>query len=118
MNKMLEKLMEKKGKAKMDPEYKTAKMGVLKSLHGEMGKMMGEDVKGLKKVTVAAPDKESLKAGLEKAEDLVEGEPLEGEMDEADMDAEEAMPESLEEIEAKIAELEELKAKKLAMKVE
>jgi hypothetical protein len=110
MNKMLEKLMEKKGKAKMDPEYKTAKMGVLKSLHGEMGKMMGEDVKGLKKVTVAAPDKESLKAGLEK--------PLEGEMDEADMDAEEAMPESLEEIEAKIAELEELKAKKLAMKVE
>jgi hypothetical protein len=39
-------------------------------------------------------------------------------MDEADMDAEEAMPESLEEIEAKIAELEELKAKKLAMKVE
>lgn len=104
--KMLEKLMEKKGKASLDPEYKSAKMDVLKALHGEMGKMMGDDVRGLKKVTVASPDSEGLEQGLEKAKEMLEGgEELDEEMeDEAEM--------SPEEIDAKIAELQALKAQK------
>jgi hypothetical protein len=112
MDEMLKKLMTKKKTGKVDPEYKSAKLGVLKDLHKTMGDMMGDDVKGVKKVTVAAPDKESLKAGLEKAEDLVDAEVPE--MEEAE---EESAPSSLEEIEAKIAELEKLKTK-LAMKAE
>lgn len=115
MDEMLSKFLSKKKPAKIDDSYKSAKMSVLKDLHKVMGNMMGDDVKGLQKVTVAAPDSDGLKAGLEKAEDLLgdkddklEGEPeVESEMEET--------PSSLEEIEKKIAELEALKAK-LAMK--
>jgi hypothetical protein len=71
--KMFGKLMEKKGKGSLDPEYKSAKMDVLKALHKEMGDMMGSDLHGLKKVTVAAPDKEGLAEGLDKAEDMLAG---------------------------------------------
>lgn len=123
--KMFEKLMEKKGKASLDPEYKSAKMGVLKDLHSKMGDMMGEDVKGLKKVTVAAPSKEGLTKGLDKAEELLSKGSKFGFEDEApevssegmpcpecgEMHEEGEMPHSLEEVEAKIAELEALKAK-------
>ena len=121
MDKALEKLMEKKkdGKA-LDPEYKKAKMSVLGSLHDEMKKMIGDDLHGLKKVTVASPDKEGLEEGLEKAKELVSAK------DEAEEPAEEEKAElcpecgemhgeeghmSAEEIETKIKELEALKAK-------
>ena len=39
------------------------------------GDMMADDMKSMKKVTIAAPDTEGLKMGLEKAEDVVEGMP-------------------------------------------
>jgi len=58
-----------------------AKMNMLKDLRKMAGNMMGEDIKGkmdgMKKVTVAAPDEESLKAGLEKAKEVVEKDPME-----------------------------------------
>ncbi len=77
---MLQSLMEKK-KAKgegMDDTYKSAKMGVLKDLHKHMSGLMGDDLKGLKKVTVAAPDSEGLEMGLSKAKDMLESPEMEG----------------------------------------
>jgi len=119
MKDMLEKLMAKKKPMKLDEDYKSAKMDTLKSLHEEMTKMMGDDVRGLKKVTVAAPDAKGLKMGLEKAEDMMESkmpemeEMASEESEEEEEGEEEAM--SLEEIEEKMAELQKLK-EKLAMK--
>jgi rRNA maturation endonuclease Nob1 len=55
----------------MDPMEKNAKLGVLKEIKDMASKKMGEDVAGLKKVTVAAPDEKSLEEGLDKAKDLV-----------------------------------------------
>jgi hypothetical protein len=66
------KLMEKKGK-KISPIEQKAKSDVLSKLQGEASDSMGEKLSGLQKVSVAAPDKDGLKAGLEKAEDLLEG---------------------------------------------
>lgn len=72
MSELLGKLMAKKGRDEnMSPEHKQAKMKVLKDLHDEMSKMMSGDLHGLKKVTVAAPDKQGLQEGLSKAQDLM-----------------------------------------------
>lgn len=98
------------------PMHKKAKMDLLKQLRKMAMDMihedsMGgeEDAMGLQKVTVAAKDKEGLKEGLEKAEDVLEGMP---EMAEAE-DAEEGENESEDpaELEAKIAELQAKLAK-------
>ena len=106
---MLQSLMEKK-KAKgegMDDTYKSAKMGVLKVLHKHMSGLMGDDLKGLKKVTVAAPDEEGLEMGLSKAKDMLEESPeLEGSESEDE--------ESPEDLQAQIDMLQEkLAAKKM-----
>jgi len=125
---MLKKLMEKKGPSKMSPEYKDAKKSMLMELIKSMGDMASEPIKGLKKVTVAAPDKEGLKKGLEKAEELV-GEEMPEEESEEVSEEQEEMPEeeseeesseegdslSVEELEKKIRELEQLKIKKMKM---
>lgn len=135
-SKMLAKLMEKKGKkGDLDENYKKVKMDVLKALHKEMGSMMGDEVKDMKKVTIASPDASGLKMGLEKAKDMLSGmgeekpemeeeaEEKEGEVcpecgevhgDEGH-EAEESEEMSMEDIEAKIKELEALKAKKQGM---
>jgi hypothetical protein len=69
---LLGKLMAKKGADdEMDPNYKQSKMKVLKDLHDEMSKLMAGDLGGLKKVTVAAPDKQGLQEGLSKAQELM-----------------------------------------------
>lgn len=53
----------------ISPADKSAKLSVLDALD----KMMDdENAAGMKKVTVMAPDKEGLEAGLEKAKDVVE----------------------------------------------
>lgn len=97
-----------------------AKLKVLKHLKEMASQMMGDDVKGgmegLKKVTVAAPDKEGLKLGLEKAQDMMGHESEEPEEDEMEHDEphdEEHM--SLDEINAEMQHLMELK-KKLTLK--
>lgn len=64
------KLMEKKGK-KISPIEQRAKSDVLAKLRGEASDSMGEKLNGLKKVSVAAPDEEGLKAGLDKAKELL-----------------------------------------------
>lgn len=68
----LKEMMAAKGK-KIDPMAKEAKMGVLNNLKQLATNMMGNDVKGLKKVTVAAPDKQGLAQGLDKAKQLMSG---------------------------------------------
>ncbi len=100
-----DKLLEKKGK-KISPLEQKAKMDVLSDLKGQASDMMGEKLGGIKKVSVAAPDKEGLKEGLEKAEELLEEMPNGEEKPEGEL--------SLEEIEAKIQELMMLKEKLLA----
>jgi hypothetical protein len=80
------------GKDKEESKEAKAKYEMLKALRKEAMDMMGEDISedmgSMQKVTVAAPDEESLKEGLEKAEDIVEGEDLKDAMM-ADMDEDE-----------------------------
>lgn len=73
---MLKDLLKKKaGSGKeMDPKYKNAKMGVLKQISDMASEAMGNGIKGIKKVEVAADSEEGLQKGLEKASDMVEGE--------------------------------------------
>lgn len=55
-----------------DPMEKEAKLSALKGLRDEMTQMMGDGLKDkLNKVTVAAPNKEDLAAGLDKAKEIV-----------------------------------------------
>jgi hypothetical protein len=81
-----DKLMEKKKKDKpMSDVAKDAKTSVLKDLQSMASNAMKDGLKGgLKKVTVASDSPEGLKAGLEKAEDMVEGKL--GAIDEKDAD--------------------------------
>lgn len=76
-------LMEKaKSGESMDDKEVAAKMGLLDSMDNMMDEIM---VDNLKKITIAAPDKEGLKEGLEKAEETLE-----------EMPDEEVSPEKLE----------------------
>lgn len=115
--KMLEKLLEKKkGEKPISKEYKDSKMSVLKALHDEMSRMMGDDLKGLKKVTVASDDKEGLEEGLDKAKDLIasgELSPMESEQESEESSEEEKSDEECTpaELDEKIKKLQELKAK-------
>lgn len=65
-------LIRSKKPSKIDPMEKEAKMGVLQEIKKLASDDMAEEIKGLKKVTVAAPDAEGLKVGLNKAEEMVE----------------------------------------------
>lgn len=58
---------------KMSPAAQKAKLTALKEANKMATDMMKEDLSGLKKVTVASDSKSGLKAGLEKAEDMLEG---------------------------------------------
>lgn len=107
-------MMDMKGKAKID---------VLKKIRDIASSCMADDMKakGLKKVSVAADSTEGLEAGLDKAKELLEkkdGEPSMAdhmaEMMGSEESSEEEYPaeeESLSDIEAKIKELEDKKAK-------
>lgn len=110
-----------------DKDKMMAKMKVIHELRQMAQDMMGEKLdEGMKKVTVASDDKEGLKEGLEKAEEIVEEGPeaMMGDemmprkdsyepedlmaMEESDdMEYEEEMSE--EDIDAKIAELMKMK---------
>lgn len=80
---MKDMLMKKLMKADEMPEAeKMGKMAALKELIQEMNALMGSDLDSseedmpekMQKVSVMAPDKESLLKGLDKAEDVLEGE--------------------------------------------
>lgn len=83
-------LSEKKGKKEMSEKEVQAKMEVLQELMEMLQDQQGNSVKSgmdemsmmsampkeMQKVTVAAPDAEGLKEGLEKAEDIMESSPM------------------------------------------
>jgi hypothetical protein len=84
-----DKEVKKEKEERMSPEHE-AKRSVLKNLSKEMSRHMGEGIKShldkpMKKVSVMAPDSESLKKGLEVASKLSPA------MDEVGDAAEEAM---------------------------
>lgn len=94
-NKMNLKDILSKGKKVEDGKYKDVKLGLLKELQRVMGGSMADELRGMKKVTVASPDKEGLEAGLEKAKEMVDGE--ESEDSEKMVESEEIEDESEEE---------------------
>jgi hypothetical protein len=105
------------------PMHKKAKLDVLKDLrkmamemlHDQSSEGMeeGEMPSKMQKVMVAAKDKEGLKQGLEKAEDVLESMP--GEESEEDEEEGMASEKSLDEQEQELlAKLEEIRAKKQA----
>jgi hypothetical protein len=125
-------------KKKMSPSAQKAKLTALKEAHKMASSMMKDDLSGLKKVTVASDSKDGLKAGLEKAEDMLgeggkkdcsscpgcpecegEQESEDSEMGEKESyeadaqedDQESAEPMDMDELEAKIQELMKMKAK-------
>lgn len=76
MKKLMELMAKKKEEGKMiSPMEKDAKMGVLKDLHKMASDSMAEKVNGIKKVSVAAPDKKGLETGLDKAKQIVKDMP-------------------------------------------
>jgi hypothetical protein len=72
------KLLDKKKSqsGEMSPIHAKAKSSVLQHLMSDMDSMDAGKIKGLKKVTVAAPDKASLEKGLHAATELVQKGPL------------------------------------------
>ena len=56
----------------LDEKSIEAKKSVLSEIEKMMSGQMGDKLKGLKRVTVASDTAEGLKAGLEKAEDIIE----------------------------------------------
>ena len=76
MKNLEQMLMQKKDKSEMSPEEVQAKMDVLQELMDMCKEKMGQSVKSgmdeMNKVTVAAPDKESLAMGLDKAKEIAE----------------------------------------------
>lgn len=80
---MKDMLMKKLMKAdEMQPTEKMGKLAALKDLIREMDAIMSGDLEqpeedvAMQKVSVMAPDKEGLKEGLEKAEDVLESRKL------------------------------------------
>lgn len=115
-----------KGKQLSERE-KSAKIKVVEAMRDLASSQMGEKLKGLKKVTVASNNESGLKAGLEKAKELIAGKAGESLDESSEPAAEEALAEteeeateepelSEEEINAKLEELMAAKAKLSARK--
>lgn len=101
MDELKKMMAKKKDDGAMSEQEQQAKMDVIMELmemaHGEMGSRVKSGMDDMKKVTVAAPDSESLSDGLEKAQDMLGKDDEESESDEdpaeekAESPAEEAM---------------------------
>jgi len=101
-NKFKELLLKKQSEGKvLDPKIAKHKMSIIEELMDAMGEDMGERIKGLKKVTVAASSKEGLEEGLDKAKEVVEEAPME----EEESEESEEESEDVSELKAKISEL-------------
>lgn len=105
MKKMME--MAKDKKSGLDKKEIQAKIDVLQELMDMADGAEGDSIMdGLQKVTVAAKDKEGLKQGLEKAEEVLEGSE---EMEEEDMEESENEMSEDDEISEKEKKLKKLK---------
>lgn len=111
---MKKKMAEQKDKP-ADPKKMEAKATVVKDLMSSLKDLMANDIKGMKKVTVASDSAEGLEEGLEKAQDIVEKKDM-SPADSINPEEEEEMDSHEMDEESKIADLEkqlaELKAKK------
>lgn len=125
MDDLKKKLEAKYGKPKAKPGddmKKQAKMNMLSELKGAASEAMGDQLKNLKKVTVAADSKEGLKEGIEKASEMLGHEEHEAEESPAeeaaehmeDMDMEDC--DTPEKVDAKIEMLMKMKKDMLAGK--
>lgn len=94
----LARLIEKKKLRPLDEDEQAAKLGVIDELRGAAKEAMGGRVKGLKQVKVASDSKEGLKAGLEKAEEVLES------SEDSDDDLEHAAHEAMESPEKEMSE--------------
>jgi hypothetical protein len=110
----------KKRSGLSDIEQK-AKMKVLKDIHGKMEGILGDNLKGAQKVTVAADSKKGLQEGLDKAEDLLGEEDEDdsnlGEKDENDSNLGEKMEQMAEDYEDQQEESEPMDAHELEEKI-
>jgi len=109
----------------MDDKKKKVMMSTLMDLKKEMSKLMSNDIKGLKKVTVASPTGEGLEAGLDKAKELVDTTEESEEKPEGDFKFPSEKPEmehseevseedmTVEQLDEKIAELQAIKKSKM-----
>lgn len=94
MDELKKMMAKKKNDGAMSEQEQKAKMDVIMELlemaQGEMGSRVKSGMDDMKKVTVAAPDAESLEEGLETAQDVVSEMPEEMET-ESDSPASEVM---------------------------
>lgn len=107
MEKMIKELKEKKKGKEMSPMEQKVKRSLAQEMGEEAKDVIRSQMKGLKKVTVAAQDKEGLEEGLDKAKEIVEEAP---EMESHEEEEEMEEPMTLSQIEEKMKELEALKA--------
>lgn len=114
--KNFEKMLQKrKGHKEMSDTEMEAKKSVIEHMRDMAAGMMGDNLKSLKKVTVASDSEEGLKKGLEKAEDIIDQKMDDEGEDEEEMEADsEEMSE--EELNAKLEKLMALKEKMKAKK--
>lgn len=95
----LKELIKKKAKEGkfLSEDEKAAKMEMLNGVKEILGESMSDKLKGAKmqKVTVASPTPEGLKAGLEKAEDVVEEKLASDESEDEEEDMMEDKPEMM-----------------------
>jgi hypothetical protein len=119
---LLKKKAAEQSKNPVDQKHLDAKKSVVQGIMDMLKGGMAEDIGGLKKVSVAAPNKAGLEKGLEMAKGIVSKNPLEESSDEESLESPEeelGEDESMEgdSDDSKIAELEkqlaELKAKKI-----
>lgn len=77
-----------------------SKKSVLSQFLKDMNGKMGNDLKGLKKVTVTSDSPEGLVEGLKKAEDVVDDLPhVEDDLEDTDEDLDDELDDDLEEVE-------------------
>lgn len=95
-----QKMLEERAKKakKMSGPEKQAKMDAVREIDGMASKMMSDKLRGIKQVSVAAPDKEGLQKGLDMAEEIVGGDEAQDSKDqyESDESKEEASSEEKE----------------------
>lgn len=97
-------------KKPVDGDKLKAKAKVMKELSDLLSEDMGNDIKGLKKVTIASNSKEGLEEGIDKAKELLDAkkedssEEMEEECSE-DEQSEESMDEEIKKLEEKLLSL-------------
>lgn len=96
--KLLRKKSDEQGGPMKGPKM-AAKAAMAKELSDLLGSDLADEVKGVKKVTVASDSEEGLEEGLEKAQEVLKSKSMKDESDEMEDESEEMEDESEEESE-------------------